>query len=630
MITLMREYLKVLHVFLWLVIAAFIGSLFYLGTTQVGDGAGDSVAVVNGEKIPGDRYRRRYQAYMDNLARVSRDQFTPAMAERLGLPERVLDDLVQEELVMQRARAEGLAVTDEELNAQIQAIRAFHENGRFSLRRYQEFQRRRAITAAAFESDVRRELTRLKVENLVKNGVRVTDSEVEQAFAYRNERVRAAWALVETAPIAAKMTAADPEVEAYLSQHAAEFRLPDRRRVQYVVIGTKGFVEPVPDGDIEAYYKEHAAEFESPRQARAAHVLVRVPETGGSEAETRARAKVQDVIRRARAGEDFAKLAREVSEDPGSAGTGGELGWVSRGETVPQFEEAVFALPKGGISSEPVRTPFGYHAVTVLDTREGGRKPLKEVAPQIRDQLLAERSTAAAGAKADEVRPPLGTAKDFQPEAKRLGLEPHEVVMSRSAALPGVGPNDAVQEAAFTLAVGGVSSPLKTPAGFVILKVLEHLPSAVPPLAEIKERVADAVRAKKADGIAVERARKLTLAAKDGDLVALARKEGLSAGATGSFSRAKPPSDRLPGEAMLAALTTPVGAISDPVRTEQWYYVVKTLERVPPDPGDLAKEREPIAREEVEAKRGQAWESWLGAARAKAKIERTGPGPPRS
>ncbi len=111
------------------------------------------------------------------------------------------------------------------------------------------------------------------------------------------------------------------------------------------------------------------------------HVLVRVGETGGSEAEDRARAKVAEAIKRAKAGEDLGKLAREMSEDPGSKDKGGDLGWVSKGDMVPQFEEALFALKKGEISPEPVRTPFGFHA----DARRSSsvaasRKPLKEVA----------------------------------------------------------------------------------------------------------------------------------------------------------------------------------------------------------------------------------------------------------
>ena len=316
MITIMRRYSKVLRVGLLVVIAAFVLTSVYVGSMSGGArNRGDAVATVNGESIPIERYQRRYQAYLDAYSRVYRDRFSPTLAEQLGLPQQAVNDLVQEAVVVQRARAEGLEVSDEELSAQIQAVPAFSENGRFSLPRYQEFLRRRGVSASAFENDVRRELTRMKVETTVKGGIKVSDPELERAFTLRREEVRATWALVETTPLAATATASADEVEAYLKAHPAEFQLPERRRVQYVTLAPKDFRPQVPDADVEKYYTEHAKEFETPQQVHVAHVLVTVPQTGGSEAEDKSRAKVAEVIRRAKAGGDFARLYFELVEE---------------------------------------------------------------------------------------------------------------------------------------------------------------------------------------------------------------------------------------------------------------------------------------------------------------------------
>src|SRR5258708_6487411 len=142
------------------------------------------------------------------------------------------------------------------------------------------------------------------------------------------------------------------------------------------------------DTDAEAYYKEHAAEFEEPKHLQVAHVLMRVPPVDNNDAENTAKAKVEDVIKRAKGGEDFAKLAREISEDKASAVQGGDLSFVGPGELMTPFEQAAFALKKGKISA-PVRTPFGYHAIRVLDVKKGGKTPLKEVAPKIKETLGA-------------------------------------------------------------------------------------------------------------------------------------------------------------------------------------------------------------------------------------------------
>lgn len=623
MITFMRRYRRTLQVGLLAVIAAFVASLFIFGTSGLtGSGGRDAVATVNGEAISVERYQRRYQEYAQAYSQMLRDRFSAEMLERLGLPEQVVEDLVQETLIVQRARHEGLEVSDEELGAQIRAIPAFHEGGRFTLRRYDEVLKRAGYTKSGFERDMRRRLTRTKVEGAVRGGVKVTDAEVEQAFVQQHEQIRTVWALVEAAPIAASVAVAEDELGAYLKSHEAEFRQPERRRVQYVAVALKDFTRPASDADVEKYYTEHIKEFETPAQARAAHILARVPETGGSEAEDKARSKVADAIRRVRAGEDFGKLARELSEDTGSAKAGGELGWLSKGDTVAPFEEAVFALKKGEISPEPVRTPFGFHAIKLEEKREGGRKPLKEVAPQIRERLANEAADRGAKARAEEVRIKLQAATDFAAEARGLGLAPVETTIARREAMPGMAPADPLEEAAFGLAPGGVSAPVKTPAGWVVLKQIRALPAAVPALDEIKDKVEAAVKREKAEALALERARRIAEDARQEDLLAAARKAGALTGETSRFSRAKP-AERLPGDALHAALATPAGALTEPVKTQQGYYVLKVLERVPPDTSTLVTERDKLSADLLARKQSQVWQSWLASARAGAKIETT-------
>lgn len=628
MIGVMRRYRRLLQIGLLLVIAAFVLTSVVVGTMNGGSDRADAVASVNGELIPLERYQRRYQAYLDAYSRVYRDRFSPELAEQLGLPQQAVNDLVQEALVVQRARAEGLEVTDEELNAQIQAVPAFQDSGRFSLRLYQEFLKRRGISAGTFEADVRRELTRLKVETTVKGGMKVSDAELEQAFVTRREEVRAAWALIDTGALTAAATASDDEVEAYLKGHADEFRQPERRRVQYATLAPKDFRPRIADEEVQKYYTEHAKEFETPRQVRGSHVLVPVPQTGGSEAEDKARAKAAEVIRRVKAGEDFAKLAAEVSEDPGSKGKGGDLGWVSKGEMVPQFEEALFGLKKGEITAEPVRTPFGYHAIRAVDVKEASRRSLKDVAPVIRDRLAGEAADKAARAKADELRPQLQAASDFMAEARRLDLAPVETTIAKVDRPIMPGGTDPLEEAAFGLTTGGVSAPVKTPAGWVIVKTIEAIPAGVPPLAEIRDKVVAAVKREKADAVALERARQLAESARGGDFQALARKAGAQTGETPRFSRAKP-AERLPGDAQLAALQARAGEVTAPVKSPQGYYVLKVLERAAPDMAELAGERERLSKEVLAQKQSQAWEAWVNGARANAKVETFGSAPSR-
>jgi parvulin-like peptidyl-prolyl isomerase len=205
-------------------------------------------------------------------------------------------------------------------------------------------------------------------------------------------------------------------------------------------------------------------------------------------------------------------------------------------------------------------------------------------------------------------------------EARRLGLTPVETTIARRSGPAGIAPPEPIEETAFQVALGGVSTPIKTPAGWVVLKSVESLAATLPPLAEIKDAVTVAVKRQKAEERALARAKQLGADARQADLAALARKLGAVSGATGRFSRAKP-DGRLPGDAMLAALQTPSGALTAPVKTAQGYYVLRVEERVPPGMELLAGERDKIAGELLSRKQGQAWETWVGALRARAKIE---------
>jgi peptidyl-prolyl cis-trans isomerase D len=627
LITAMREYFRGMKLILLVVGVAFVATslVFYGSTSLRGEGAKASaqIATVNGEDVPPARFQRVLRNYLEFYRRTYQQNLTPEMAERVGLTQQVINELVQEALILQQAKREGITVSDEELRLRIQGIPAFLEDGRFSLDRYKMQLKQIRMEPAEFESEVRREMLRQRIEALVKDGIKVSDPEVEQAYGLRYERVRAEWAYVEAAPLMAQVTVSDADAEAYLKSHEARFSRPERRKIQYVLLTPKAFAQAVSDQEAESYYKEHGVEFEKPKRLKTAHILVRVPPTGGSEAENKSKAKIEEAIRRAKAGEDFGKLAKEISEDTATAGQGGDLGFVGKGEMVPQFEEGVFALKKGEVSPQPVRTPFGYHAIKVSDVQDAGVRPFREAAAKIKEKLGTERSERAAQAKADEARPALAAAKEFAADAKRLGLEAKETTIARGDGLEGMGRDAGLEEALFGLAVGGVTPPVKMPLGIMIAKVTEQFPAGVPPFAEIKDRVVEAIKRERAQVAAEERAKALASSVGAGDLLAAARRDKLPGGETPLFSRAEPPKEReaLPGAVLLAALQTPAGKLSEPVKTATGAYIVQTLERRPADPQGFDKARDQLRTQLLEQKRTFAWERWIKALYAGAKIK---------
>ena len=626
MISVMREYARSLKIVLLIVVVVFIltsGVLFYWGGGPSGGARANTVAVVNGEEIPFERFRRAQSNMIAAYERMSRQRLTPELAERLGLSQQVVNELVTEAVVIQGASKEGVLVSDDELRTTIQQIREFQEAGRFSRDEYLKVLKQLRLDPGEFENEVRRQLVRRKMETLIKQGVKVSDEEVQQAYRQRNERVRAAWAYADVKPVMAAVKVDDADLEPYVKAHQAQFSQPEKRKLQYVLVNPKKLAVAVSDADAEAFYKEHAAEFEEPKRLRVAHVLVRVPPVGGSDAENAAKAKVEDVIKRAKGGEDFGKLARELSEDKASAVQGGDLGFVGPGELVAPFEQAAFALKKGEIS-EPVRTPFGYHAIRVIDVKEGGKTPLKEVAPKIKETLGAQKSEQAAQTRADEVRAILLSAKDFPAEAKRLGLEAQEATFGRGDTLGEAGRDPQLDETLFGLAAGGVSTPIKTAGGFAIVKIVQQVPAGVPPVAEIRDRVVEAVKRERAEQQLTDKAKALAAAlAKGGDFVAAAKADGFTTGSIPLFSRAEPPKERgsLPGGVLVAALQTPAGQVAEPVRADGGVYVVKTLERAAAAPDGFEKERPELEKQVLEQKRALAWDNWIRGRLADSKVQ---------
>jgi peptidyl-prolyl cis-trans isomerase D len=581
------------------------------------------VAVVNGEEIPLERFRRAQTNLIAAYERMSNQRLTPELAERLGLSQQVVNELVTETVVIQGAATEGVRVSDDELRSTVQQIREFHENGRFSRDEYLKVLRRLRFDPGQFENEIRRQLVRRKMETLIKQGVKVSDEEIRQAYREQHERVRAAWAYADVKPVMAAVQVAEEDLEPYVKAHPARFSQPERRKLQYVIVNPRNLAVTVSDAEAEAYYQEHAAEFEEPKRLRVAHVLVRVPPVGGSDAENAAKAKVEDVIKRAKGGEDFAKLAREVSEDKASAVQGGDLGFVGPGELVAPFEQAAFALNQGEISA-PVRTPFGYHAIRVIEVKEGGKAALKEVASKIKETLRAQKSERAAQTRADEVRATLLSAKEFPAEAKRLGLEAQEATFGRGDALGEAGRDPQLDETLFGLAVGGVSTPIKTAGGFAIVKVVQHIAAGVPPVAEIRDRVVEAIKRERAERQVTDRAKALVTAlGKGGDFAATAKADGFSTGSIPLFSRSQPPTERgsLPGGVLMAALQTPAGQVAEPVRADEGVYVVKTMERAAAPADGLEKERAELEKQVLEQKRALAWDNWIRGRLAESQVQ---------
>ena len=280
------------------------------------------------------------------------------------------------------------------------------------------------------------------------------------------------------------------EAQAYYAAHKGEYRTPQRYAFDYVVFRRmKPDSVPVPEDSIRAYYERHPLEFTVPAKAHARHILIGVKPGDGPGAKAAARKRGQDVLRRLKAGADFAALAKELSEDRGSAAQGGDLGEITRGQVVKEFGDAAFAL-KPGQTSGLVESQFGFHIIKVESLTPQRLRPLDDCRDEIHGVLGEGMADSLA----------LRTAETFAGQASKTGASFQDLARSHGGALssPPIAAREPVgslgvlpglEQAIRSLPSGGVSRPIEFGEGYVVARLGKSVPPAEAPFPEVKQEV---------------------------------------------------------------------------------------------------------------------------------------------
>jgi peptidyl-prolyl cis-trans isomerase D len=323
------------------------------------------VARVNDSEISYYRYRNAVQRQRERLRQALGGAVPPELLQDERLRERALDALITDEVLVQASLANGLRVGDAQLAAAIQSQPVFQSGGRFSQSLYEGFLRSRGSTAQSFELDLRRALLNEQLANAVQRTALVTDGDLERALTVRNEERRFQSLRVDPD----SMPVLDPAEEAvreWFEAHPDMYEKPERVQLRYVEISRDDIANAVTaeDAELQALYEQEKENYRKPEQREARHILITVARDADEAAVAAARERIEALRERIAAGEDFAEVAKEASEDPGSASLGGGLGYFGRGVMDPAFEEAAFAAAEGGLS-EPVRSRFGWHLIEV-------------------------------------------------------------------------------------------------------------------------------------------------------------------------------------------------------------------------------------------------------------------------
>ncbi len=422
------------------------------------------------------------------------EMLLPYMAQRAG------QILVQREILKHEADRMHLQVSDEDLRRELQTgpfAQYLFPNGTYiGDDAYINFVQSAFQTSRSdFETQVKNDMELNRLQALITGGVTVADNDVRDAYRVQGTKVKFDYAVISAEDIRKTINPNEAQLQDFFKQNGARYAtaIPETRKIQYVAFtadNLPGGKPQVTDADLQAYYNAHQAQFQVKEQVKVRHILIAVTDP---KADAAAKAKADDLLKQIKAGGNFADLASKNSDDPGSKTQGGELGWLDRGKTVPEFDKTAFSLAPGQ-TSDVIKTQFGYHILQVEDKKTAHTRSLAEVKPEILPILEQQRSGAAeqtfASQLADDAR-----KNGLEKAAAAKGL--HAVTtdpVAKDAVVPGVADSSALLTKAFAVSKGAAPEAVSTGEGFAVFQVADIQAAHAPVFAEYKSHVLDDFR----------------------------------------------------------------------------------------------------------------------------------------
>lgn len=493
---------------LWAVVLAFVVTIFYSwGVRSSAGPAHSEVATILGEPVGIQEFQRMQNALYQTYRNIFRNRPNVDLREQFNFREMALEQIARQRLLLRLAQDNALVVTDTELYEHIAAMPAFQEQGRFDTTHYRAVLRSQVppIPVQRFEQEQRQALLLQKVRELIRTAVQITDTEAEQAYRQEHERAAVRYAVLVPSLFESQAEVTEEAIATHYETHKDAYREPEQRAIRYVVVRPERFQvtgDLSPD-ELTDYYASHQEAFRRQEQVQVRHILFKIPQGASKEAETEIQSKAQAVLTALRNGGDFAAMAQEHSDDTATKEKGGDLGFFSRGQMVPAFEEAAFTLPVGQLS-ELIRTPFGYHILRVEDKIKAEVKPFVEVRQEVVTKIQEQKTRDAALNLVDDLMVML----EEKPDQFAVLATQHDLpvvttpLVAADGRLPDLETAPEVVQRAFAL-VGQAVDTLEGPDGrHYIFQVAEVQASSVPELEAVKDRVRADVRGERSAELA--------------------------------------------------------------------------------------------------------------------------------
>ena len=518
------------------------------------------------------------------------------------LMQRAAQSVIAQKMLAYEADRMGVGVSNDELRNTLhqgQLGQVLFPGGNFvGEDNYESFiQSQFNMSVAQFEHELKADIAQRKLLSLITAPVSVSDKDVAEEVKKQAEKVKFDYAVLTLEDVKKNIKPTDAELKAFYDQNKQEYAnsIPEKRKAEYILIQTAKLADkaPVTQAELQQYYNQHQDQYRIPETVTVRHILIQTPAPGPDNKVDQAgvdaaRKKIEDIAQQLKAGANFADLAKKYSQDPGSAQNGGLLPPLTKGRTVPEFEQAAFSTPVGQTTGI-IHTSYGFHIIHVEARQQARLKPLDEVKPEIETALKAQKASADSQSLANAVQTAARSA-GMSKAATEKGLTVTTAgPVAQGDLLPGVGNAPEFANALFSAKKGDPPAMSPVPGGYVIYQVTDIEPAQTPTFEQIKAKVEQQFKDQRAQGLLAQKTQELAdRAHAEHDLAKAAKEIGATVKTSEFVDRNAqvPEMGPMSGDASIAFNMKP-GEISSPIRGGSNGVVIKVLEVQEPSPEQM-------------------------------------------
>ncbi len=481
-------------------------------------GGGDGLATVNGEKIYQPEFDNALAQQEGRMREAMGNKFDPTLFDKPEIKRSILENLASQHLLTAQAHSSGLVVTDEQLAQTIAAIDAFQKGGKFDKQLYEAVLHSQNLTPLTFESRAQQELAMRQLTDAYANNGFASSTVTDNLIRLNEQQRVVSMSSIKADSFIKQTSVDDAAVKAYYEKSALEFQTPEQARVEYVILSAEALLPQVvvDDAEVKKYYEEHQPEFGTQEQRQASHILISVAAKATDAEKQAAKTKAEQILQQVKQSpQKFAELAKQYSQDPGSAANGGDLGFFGHGMMVKPFDDAVFQLKPEEIS-DVVQSDFGFHIIKLVAIKPAKVQALDEVKGEIAQKLKLQKAGDKFAELAEKFSNVVYEQSDTLKAAADLIKEPVQqsawLTKTQAANAPWT---DKALQAVFSKDVlkdKHNSSAIEiAPNTLLAVRLLEYKPASTRSLAEVADTIRQKLQREQALELASKQQGKATL-----------------------------------------------------------------------------------------------------------------------